>query len=155
MNHRTIAALAAAGGAAHLLMLLPHLAWAPHVLLFGAMSLVCLACAAHLRRDPAALAGTAIMAATMIVAHLVHLFVTTSPFEATVTHHTVTATGHAHGASLTLLIPLIPELAVLALTGPVRRRSSVREGEPLPADADPALPAGRAVRAGPAVDGVR
>ncbi|GLY19511.1 hypothetical protein LWF15_24860 [Kineosporia rhizophila] len=123
MNHRTVAALAAAGGAAHLLMLLPHPGFSPHSVLFTAMSLACLTCAAHLWRSNEGLGLAALMAAAMIVLHLGHLFAVTAPFEATVTHHTVIPVGgHTHGDSLAVLVPLIPEFAVLALTGPLLRR---------------------------------
>ncbi|GAB3261628.1 hypothetical protein [Kineosporia babensis] len=126
MSHRTVAALAAVGGAAHLSMLLPHLALSAHAWLFGTMSLACLACAVHLWVRAEGLALTALMAGTMIVLHLGYAFTVAQPFGATASHHGVAAVDvHSHGDSPAVLVPLLPELAVLALAGPLLRRQRV------------------------------
>ncbi|GAA3599294.1 hypothetical protein GCM10022223_13430 [Kineosporia mesophila] len=128
---RTIAALAGLGGVLHLATLTSHdaTAW-----IFGAMALACLGCALHLMsaRSRSALMMAAGMAVLMIVAHLGYLLAVTPAFTGSPTPHghgavalvaAPTLTAHTSHVSPGMLLPLLPELAVLALTGPALRRS--------------------------------
>ncbi|GLY29402.1 hypothetical protein [Kineosporia sp. NBRC 101731] len=128
---RTISALAGLGGLLHLATLTAHdaTAW-----VFGAMALICLGCALHLMRarSRSALMMASGMAALMIVAHLGYLLAVTPAFTGAPTAHghgavalvaAPTLIPHTSHVSPGMLLPLLPELAVLALTGPVLRRS--------------------------------
>ncbi|MBT0769938.1 hypothetical protein KIH74_13455 [Kineosporia sp. J2-2] len=127
---RLVAALAAAGGAAHLATLTAPFGF--HAGFFAAMALGCLGCAAHLARSgsPRALVTAAVMAAAMLVLHLGYLLATAPAFAGVEHVHggavvvTASATSHSghHDLSWATLVPLLPELAVLALTGPLLRR---------------------------------
>ncbi|MBT0768382.1 hypothetical protein KIH74_05570 [Kineosporia sp. J2-2] len=124
-----------------------------HGWVFAVMALACLGCAVHLVRcgSRRALMMASGMAAVMVVAHLGYLLAVAPAFDGaaatTTKHHGTTSpvsaqvqanvhaqagsgattTGEGH-VSAGMLLPLVPELAVLALTGPVLRRSRPGDG---------------------------